>query len=438
VKRALIGFVERIHFLTFQREISLTMREFILQAGWSFVGVFVSAALFFALNILAGRVLGPEGYGRYNLVIAITASLSVFMAAGYDTASIKFMAQFHEIEKKWAAMSNTLIFVVPFSLIIAGLLFGIRNQLASLLHVEARVIVFALFFTLLFTLKSLLNGFIQGLTRFKYQTIVKIIEAVVATGVFSILFFGVSGPRSYEDYIYALSIGSTVSIVLFFISVRSGIRKWNRDVFMEERSYLRTIQLFTIVGVVLTSADKFFIAHYLGPQELGMYSAYLFSATIIVAQFILVVDNVFFPMVSQVEDKKLMLQNIYRFLKIAFVPSFIFTCSVSYVIIRLFGSQYAVNWLYIIIVSLIAYLQIASSMFVSLIASTEHYFRISTRVNLLKPILIGVLYVIVVTFHQITLPIVLSILALSYIFDIVNITTTFRLAPSTSEIVGTN
>jgi len=435
VKQLLIRFATWLHFLIFRREMSPTMREFFSNTLWSFLGVFSSAGIFFTLSIIAGRILGPEGYGRYNLVMAITASLSVFMAAGFDVTGAKYTAQFKEPEKKNAAMSNSLIFVLPFSLVTAVTLFLFRPQLASWLHTDTNLVVLGLLFSLLYTYKNLLDGFATAFKRFKFEALIKLCEAVIALIVFVVLFFILTAHKSYVSYIYALAIASAAASTLFLINLRKNIQPWSKEVFQETRPYLRTFQTFAVIGVVMSSIDRFFVARYLGAQGLGMYGAYLISATVVVGQFILVINNVFFPMVNQVEDKRLMLRNLNRFLAAAAVPIFLVTTGISYGIILLFGKQYPVNWLYITMVSLVAYLQVVASLYVSLLASAPAFFRVSTRINYLKPFLIIALYAASVAVHQVSIPVVLGILVLSYIFDIVNTSITFRLVSGTPSTV---
>jgi O-antigen/teichoic acid export membrane protein len=429
VKQLVNSFVRWVHFRVFKREMGATMREFFQSTVWSFAGVVLSAGIFFVLNVTTGRLLGPVEYGRYNLVIAIAASVSVFMGAGFDITAIKYISQFSDTKEKNAALSNSLLFVVPFAAAVAALLVVFRNQTAWILHTDGALIVAAVAFTLIYTYKNLLDGFVKAFKRFPFQAAVKIAESLVALCIFLLLFKVLPGEHTYQTYLYALGSGGVISILLFLLSIRRNVRWWSKEVFKEERSYLRTFQLFTVVGVVMTSIDRFFVAKYLGAEELGMYSAYLLSATIIVAQLILVVDNVFFPMVNQVQDKKLMLKNLDRFFSIAFLPTLAATSLVSYLIILLFGNRYAVNWLYIVLVSFIAFLQIVSSLFISLVASSPALFRVSTRINYAKPIVIGSLYALTIILHKVSIPSVMVILAISYVYDILNCRFTFYLIP---------
>ena len=429
MKQLLVRIVTWIHFRIFHRDISPAMREFLSHTAWSLVGIFFNAAVFFVLSIVAGRLLGPSGYGKYSLVIAITAAITALMTAGFDVTAVKYISQFTDPEEKNAALSNSLLFVFPFSLGVFLVLALFRQPLAAALHTDAQLIVLGLLFSLVFTYKTLLDGFVKALKQFPLQAGVKIVEALVALGFF-IAFFFLLGHESYQFYLYAIGLGGISSILIYLVSVRGRIRRWNPAVFLKEKAYLKTFIAFSVVGIILNSIDKFFVAHFLGTAALGLYSVYLLSATVIVAQGILVINNVFFPMVNQVDDKHQLMRTLDRFLVAAFVPVILLAGAVSYAVVMLFGHAYGIHWWLILMVSLIAFAQIASSLYNSVLGSSTRLFGLSTRIYYLKPLFVMMLYSGVYFAGATSIGSVLGILLLSYLFDVANTKVTLRLIPA--------
>jgi len=426
MKQPLITLAHRLHRLVFRREMSSTMAEFLSHTVWSFAGVFFNASVFFVLNVVAGRLLGPAGYGSYSLAAAIAVTVVPLMSAGFDVTAIKYIAEFSNQKEKDATMSNSLRFVLPFAALVLATLALLREPLARLVHADARLILLALVFSLATTYKNLFDGFLKAYKRFPLQAGTKIAEAAVAFFAFTLLIL-VLGHRGYADYLSALIIGCAVSAGLAFLALRRRIGPWSAAIFAKERHYLGVFIAFSAVGLVLNGIDRFFIAHYLGTTALGIYGVYLLSATVIVAQGILVVNNVFFPMANQVADKRQLMATLDRFLAIAAVPSLLVISGLSYVVVLLFGRAYGVHWDYIALVSLIAYAQIVSSMYNSVLGSSPELFRKSTSIYYLKPLFAIVMYSGIERLGLISIPAVLTVLLASYLFDAVNAKLTFRL-----------
>jgi hypothetical protein len=70
IKQRLFRLAEGIHLRIFGHEMGEEMRKFLGHLSWSFFGIFFSALILFVVNILAARILGPDGYGKYNFAIS--------------------------------------------------------------------------------------------------------------------------------------------------------------------------------------------------------------------------------------------------------------------------------------------------------------------------------------------------------------------------------
>ena len=100
-KIKLIRIAEILHLRIFGHEMGEEMRTFLGHLSWSFLGIFFSSAILFFGSVLIGRFLGPNEFGKYNLVLAISNVAIVFMFFGFDTTAVKFISSgSNEIEKK--------------------------------------------------------------------------------------------------------------------------------------------------------------------------------------------------------------------------------------------------------------------------------------------------------------------------------------------------
>ena len=86
IKQRLFQIAEIIHLRVFGHAMSDEMRKFLGNLSWSFFGGIIAAGATFTVNIVAGRLLGPEEYGKYSLVFLISQIFLIPMIFGMDTA----------------------------------------------------------------------------------------------------------------------------------------------------------------------------------------------------------------------------------------------------------------------------------------------------------------------------------------------------------------
>ena len=93
LKQRLFQIAEIIHLRVFGHAMSDEMRKFLGNLSWSFFGGIIAAGIMFAVNILAGRWLGPEEYGKYHIVLALGQVFVIPMLMGMNTSAAYHIAK---------------------------------------------------------------------------------------------------------------------------------------------------------------------------------------------------------------------------------------------------------------------------------------------------------------------------------------------------------
>ncbi len=425
MRKRIILLIEATHLRVFGHAMSPMMKDFLSHLSWSFMGILCSSAIFFAGLVLIGRFLGPEEYGKYNLVLAISNIVAVFMLFGFDTTAIKFISDNKEEEKN-AYLSNSFLALGVSSIVIGLLSASFYVQIARILNAEGALVLIAILMAAFSAFKTMFDSFTRAFHRFRYQAILKVIESVV----FGLLVVGSLTLFGRNEYIYFIvpSIISLVIAVMFLGWPFFGrISRWSREAFDRSKKYLRLTLGVSLVGIILGTFDRLFIAKYLGVRELGIYSAYLMSSTVVVGQLTTALGNVFFPMMNGVEDKRQILDKVDRFMLWAFIPIIFSVSALSFVILTLFGSQYDINWLYIAAVSILSFLQILTTFYGGITSSSIIFLKFTSRIYFLKPIFIFSLYLAAYIFKDFGLLSIFLILFCSYLYDILNTRFAFKL-----------
>ncbi|MFA5158291.1 MAG: oligosaccharide flippase family protein [Patescibacteria group bacterium] len=430
MKEILINISEKLHRRIFGHEMSPTMRQFLGNLSWSIGGYIIGGLIIFVVNILAGRILGPAEYGKYNLITAIGSFFSVFMIFGFDATATKYISASNTEEEKKFAISNSLRFSSITGLVILALVLVFSANIAGYLN-TTRIIVFLGALVGFCTMYStLFNNFIKSLQLFKFQSIVFILQNLIIFSFF-ILFFLVFkwgiGDNSHQYFASIVILAMLTIITIYLIKVRNNIGAWSQSMWKKMIPYWRLTLAGSFIAITLSQIDKFFLSRYLGPAELGLYSAYLLSSVLIINQLITALNNVFFPMVNKSGNLKAVLKKTNQLFLIGFVPLFIATFIISIIILKLLGTKYELNFIYVALVSLVSCMQVLMGFYGSIINSSQKLFSFFTKVYYFKPIAIILLIVFLVyNPNLISIYTTFLLVLVASLYDIINARICFR------------
>lgn len=218
------------------------------------------------------RIFAPSDYGVITLISSVISFLSLFLIFGMDTAVFVHYNQ-HK-DKKREVISSGFWFLVYWDTFLVGLciLFaGPISQLIFKTHGLAFYFILA-FATALFTL---LTNYTKTIFRMQFQAktfaVISIVGGVLITGL-SIIFvawlkLGLMG------YFLGGLIGTILKFLVALYLVRNQISfKWSPKWAKEMALYGSMLVPASLSYYVFDLSDRFFVNHYRGLTELGLYS----------------------------------------------------------------------------------------------------------------------------------------------------------------------
>ncbi len=421
-KKKLIKIIEKIHLYIFGHDISDKMREFLDNLSWSFFGGVISGLLLFIATIIAGRFLGPEEFGRYNVIIIISQLFLIPMLLGMDMSSVRFISQTKN-KKKQSKYISTAMAIVGMSIIVtSSTLFLFSDELVKYMHVDGFMVLIAILFSAALSCKMLFDGYMRGLKLFEYQSIVRIIEAIIVVSALIIALFLLHN-YEYVSYMVPILIGMCIAIVLCFMRIHKQITlKINIKTLKQLFGYGKFVILGSILGVVLAMGDRFLINTYLGSEELGIYMAYYTISISLVTQLTTIMINVFFPNIADIDNKIFIMNKIEKLMLIGFVPIILTLTLFIFVAIHLFGQEYPILIGIIILFALLGTLQFFVSFFASIvnIHSRQTYFW-GLSLLAVRAIIFVVYAIVLIYLNYLNLYTLLVGLILNYVVDIFNL-----------------
>jgi O-antigen/teichoic acid export membrane protein len=306
---------------------------------------------------------------------------------GFDWTSIKFISSSKSLAEKKEYLSNSLRIVMISSSVIIVLCLIFYKSIAGVLNTENILIFASLVYALFFSFKTLFDSFIKSLYFFRFQAIIKIIEIAAVVFSFILLFF-ILKRVNYLSYLFSIILGMTILCGLFLWKIKDFIVKFRRSKFSEMFSYSRLSMIFVIVFYITNSIDKIFVGKFLGSESLGLYSAYLVATIIFIGQFSLLFENVFFPTLGILKNKREIVKKIDRIFLFCILPIALIIFIISYLIMLLLGRQYNLNYLFLLFFSLSAAFQFFSTIYRNIAMSNKDAYRLFSRYLLFSPFLL--------------------------------------------------
>jgi len=368
LRRGLIRAIEAVHFRLFRHPMGEQMRQFFGNLSWSFLGGGLASAVMLVVNILAGRLIGPEGFGRYNLVLTFSQLLMLPLIFSLDIAGVRSVAMSKNREEEASNISSALYFLAANSLFITLLFLLSYRFIALRFAVDTRLLFLIIAMTLTMSFRNVCDGFIRALGLYEYQFRGRIAEVVVAVSIFALLFFGV-GRMNEFSYILALLAGGVTLTLIFFGRLTPYLTTFSYKHLSAQLSYGKILLIGSILGTAFNSLDVVIIARYLSVFEVGIYGAYYAASTNLVAQLVQMFINVFFPSVAKAEDKRAIFQKVNQLSVLAFVPCVIILSGMVWLIISLFGSKYGVRLNYVLEFGTLGSLIILVTVYASLLTA---------------------------------------------------------------------
>ncbi len=342
------------HFyqIVFQQLPGKNVQKFLHNSFWSMGGGLLAFSFLFLANILAGRWLGPEEYGKYNFILAIGNILSILLVLDIDTGITYFISKYPEKKKRIKYISSFYFLFIFLCLTIFSLLILSSFFLLNIEGVNLTILLSSLLLGLLIANKRIAEAIIRGSKKFKYQSISKITEGI---SVLLILVFNIFllKQSTYKSYLVAILIGGTILILLYFHYIRKYFSlslvylKNIRQIF----NYSRYGIINSLSTLVFKGLDKIVIITLLGTYQLGIYSAYYTISILLSARLIQLFVNVFFPSITKLVNKKKIYNKINQFLIKLSLPIFIGYIFLMRILFYFFGKDYPLHWNWLIILS---------------------------------------------------------------------------------------
>ncbi len=295
--------------------------------------VYNTAALFtgsvsgLILSITLARLLKPENFGVYSLVITIVNLTVAIVMSGMDNSLIRYIS-YYENKGNTEIIRSIFRYILKvriiFTLLISTVIIIFSSEMSRIFGNENLKIPIIVAGLIIFTrsLITLFSSFLKGVQNFKIYFINQILYEALRLSIIVILaylYFVVGA-------LLGLLIANIVSLVVLILILLRKYRayivgKVHSEKIPGLRSYVGFMTIANISGIVFTYIDILMIGAFIGVVGVAYYRA---SSTIIFALLGLITSlaNVLLPVFSQFEKEDISkaLEKINKYVSMVVFP----------------------------------------------------------------------------------------------------------------------
>ncbi len=321
-----------------------------------FAGMIAGHLLGMVNNVLLGRFLGPENYGRFNIVlgvITIAFTLATFGLFGSLSRFIPYNLKSKNFKTVKSVIDFSLVFTFFISLAVAVALFVLSGQISTKVfhdpELQPLFKIFAIGIPVI-AIQRIMAGVIRGFKEAKYDALIfKIGVRVIKIAIF--LIFLTTSYRLWGA-IFAFIASALVTVLVSIWLVRYRIfpdyRRYSRNpVARELLSFTWPLALTGFTFLFVSKTDTMLLGYFLTSTDVGIYTPALVIAQLLTfmgAAF----SYIFLPVVSEFFANKNMegLESLYKstskWMVLTVLPLLLFILLFPSDILRLlYGSSYS-------------------------------------------------------------------------------------------------
>lgn len=369
IKSFVLNITGRTYRLIFKEPMSPAVEDFVLNLSWVGAGTFSATGLLAVFSILGGRLLGPIEYGKLTLIQSVAAFLVIPMTLGFNTAMLKYLAGEKEIVQQKTIVSTTFMVVFGFVVCSAVTMYLLKEQLAELFSMSSKLFIYAIILAFFHAFYSLATTTLRSVSYMRAFAFFQPVHAIILIGGF--FGFIIAGNNTYQAMLFPMFITYALTAMIIHTIYT---RRFFHCVF--DYYWIQQLSRFAFANSIGIAAVAFFgnigkiiIARYLTTTDVGIFGAY-FVATMSVATIIWGVFNlVFFPTVSMYKNKYPIYRRINRLIPLIILLGTPIIMVSGYIIFKLFGSEYHLNIIWLLLFSGAANAMVIMGFYTTLIVS---------------------------------------------------------------------
>lgn len=335
-------------------------------AGIIFFGTIISVILKYAFELFLARSLGPELFGVFFLGFTIFKILERISLFGLHNGVIRYVSIYFgtgDRERLKGTILLSILVVSIISIIVSAVVVPISGLISDKIFDDVRLAPVLVIFSLILIFNSvteIMMNSTQGFQIMKYKTIVRMLFEPGLRLVFGIAFVltGWSLMGAAFAYVFSLLAGVLLAFV-FLKKVFPPIANRKKPYKFEVKKILGFSWPLAFVGffnVIVIQINTIMLGYYSTSEAVGIFGA-VQRTSLVIPVILASFTAVFAPVIADLYNRKQLkkLESLYKIVTnwifMISLPLFLIFVFFSREVLGIWGDEYIVGWLSLIIVS---------------------------------------------------------------------------------------
>ncbi len=318
-------------------------------AGWNSAISLITKFGGLIFTIILARMLTPEFFGVYNLVLSIVIIALVFTDAGVNNTLLRYLSEYIDKNKSISRSYFRYLWKIKFILVILVILIlALISNILAVNFFQKPIILVPLLFSLIYIASLSFTNFFKSIFYalkdlrkvFFLETLFELSKIIF---VFLVLHF-----LSNEFAVAGIFVALSFSFLLVFFLIT--ILLWKKKgIFFGEVSnvprkrilhYLGPMTIVSISLTVLASVDTIMLGRFVDAENIGYYRVALSMIFSITPFFAF--TNVLLPVLTRFHGKtEIAFEKISRYLIMLTLPATLGVLIIArYFIVAIYGGKY--------------------------------------------------------------------------------------------------
>lgn len=327
----------------FAKKMSAEIKNIFKNISYVTAGTFIEAISWFLFNILSGRYLGPNDYGKFTLVYSVGMFLYLPMTLGISTGIIKYSSEKTDFNRQSSIITTSYIIVLIISILCIFIYLEFSAMLREIFLIPQNILNLGIIFATIYAFYIITTSTLQGIFQIRKYAVLKPICGLII--LLSFLFFTLGENLSFKSPIISMYVAYSITGGIILLSIQKHLRSQFFDFhWVKILAKYGTFSFLSAVSyIVCTNVDKILINKYLTTEAVGLYNAYFISSLKIMSLVSGILITVLFPLISGHKERSFVL-NRYKSLVPYIILFGIPLMTISQTItLKLYGDNFEFN-----------------------------------------------------------------------------------------------
>lgn len=333
-----------------------------------FIGNFLSTAILAIATIIVARLVGPEGYGAYTLVLLIPSIFQTLLGLGVNTAITRYSA-YHisrgeeNVAKRFAA--NGMIFLILFGIALSITCFLGSGYLSLVILHRPELTPLVQYASIVVLAQTILQSSISSLMGWNSMgvaSISSILQALLRLSIApSLVLVGLGIFGALTGHIVSTTVAGAVALLaLYVFRIRRKTKNGEEGRFLSDLKEMISYGLPLYVGGVISSFAGQYLTIILAAIAINSVVGYYQAAsnlTVAISLTSSAITLALFPAFASLKgvraDMALAFNYSVKYLAFVICPVILFVLGTSDALIKIvYGASYSPAAIYLSLLSL--------------------------------------------------------------------------------------